>query len=346
VEAHWREAFSRADYHTGGDWYLPYSTEVLYSLLPAFQAHIRFDLPRAIAAVYVTHYAGIPMTSLGDFEADYQAMGPVFEQATEDVRGDIGEEAWFIDPGSWGWTQGVAFPFIFLIPMERDFAWDKTGMIAGALEGTSTNAALERRMRASLTVSNPFASSGAFEVRGEDIQGTDWRRQPGMKPDTPWRGPEYEPAPAPPPYPPYLYFKQGRPSPGDKLEDAIRDDQDLAPYRDLALWTRQVRGADMQIVGSASSEGAEWYNKNLGNDRAFLLQFFMFRCGADFTNNKMGSWSTGEDYSSATPDPEDRNAHVTILDRGTSRQLRWGMDSNLPSEVNTAEMRNRWLYPQ
>ena len=76
VEAHWKAAFGAADSENGGTWYKPRSMELMNALLPSMQAPIRFDLPRAIAACYVLHYAGIPGTSIGDFKADFDGMGP------------------------------------------------------------------------------------------------------------------------------------------------------------------------------------------------------------------------------------------------------------------------------
>ena len=66
------------------------------------QAHIRFDLPRAISAAYDMHYSGIPGTSMDDFKQDFFNMGPVFEQASEDLAPELGGESYFFDPGRVG----------------------------------------------------------------------------------------------------------------------------------------------------------------------------------------------------------------------------------------------------
>lgn len=45
---------------------------------PRSRPHVRFDLPRAIAATYQLHYAHVPGAALDDFPADFFAMGSVF----------------------------------------------------------------------------------------------------------------------------------------------------------------------------------------------------------------------------------------------------------------------------
>jgi hypothetical protein len=71
VEPNWVAAFSAAEALNGGSYVQSKSVEIVHALLPSFQAHIRFDLPRAIASVYERNYAGIPGLSPSLFKPDY-----------------------------------------------------------------------------------------------------------------------------------------------------------------------------------------------------------------------------------------------------------------------------------
>lgn len=334
VEDHWRIAFSTAEYHNGGDWLAPRATEIFLALLPAMQAHIRFDLPRAIAAVFTTHYAGIPGTSLSDFRADFDAMGPVFDQAQASILPDIKREAFWFDPGSWGWLQEGVSPFLFHVGIERDITWEKTGLLAGGMASGQSNSVMEARMRGRIGTAHPNSGSGAFEIRGDNISGFDWQGQPGGVPADPSApGPVQEPAPEPPAFPEQLFFKLAKPKFNEeRLERAIRDDQDLAPYRDLALWTAEVSGAKIELEGHASSEGSELSNLDLSARRAWLVEYFMFRIGADVWHNSFEQKSVGED--GAASDPEWRYVRVRVVDRGHGKQQHNAVNPNLPGEVN------------
>lgn len=154
------------------------------------------------------------------------------------------------------------------------------------------------------------------------------RVSPPFRPNTP----TYEAAPAPPPFPAKLFFKQDRGQGDDKLEQAIRDDQDLAPFKALAEWTRQVRGAEIHLEGHASAEGENYDNENLSSSRAFLVKFFMWHCGADIELNRFIEVGMGE--AGASPTPEWRFVAVKVTKRGTGRQQHHKVNSNLPSEVS------------
>jgi outer membrane protein OmpA-like peptidoglycan-associated protein len=155
--------------------------------------------------------------------------------------------------------------------------------------------------------------------------------QPGAKPDQAAPAPTYEAAPAPPAFPEKLFFKQGRGQGDDKLEQGIRDDQDLAPYKALAEWTRKDRGAEIYLEGHASLEGIEADNKNLANARAFLVKYFMWHNGADDQNNRFIDVGKGTDGASATA--EWRYVLVKVTKTGTGRQQHNTPNPNLPSEV-------------
>ncbi len=330
VEAQWREAFSAAE--NGKHWYDTRSVEIMHALLPSMQAHIRFDLPRAIASCYVTHYAGIPGTSIGDFLPDFNAMGPVFDAANASLLPEIKADTGVLDPGRYGTLQDIGFPFLFNVPMERQHTWEKATALSGAMGAGMTGGAYERNMRNMTTGAHPFSGSDDFEVNGENITGTDWMHQPGAKADAAGPADHLEPAVAPPPFPERLYFKLDHPHTGEKLENAIRDDQDLAPYKALAEWTRQVRTAELYLESHVSSEGPELHNQELTGRRLGSVQNFMYMCGADFDNNNLNQAAVGP--AGAEPKQEWRYVMVAVRSNGTGRQEHHTPNANLPSEVN------------
>jgi hypothetical protein len=332
VEAHWKKAFASAEKENGGTWYKPRSMELMAALLPSMEAHIHFDLPRALAACYVLHYAGIPGTSVNDFKSDFDAMSPVFDKAQASLLGDVKESTWTIDPGHYGGVQDLGFPFIFSVPQEREHTFEKASKLAAARGVGKSNKAFIADMRAETTGAHPFSGQADFDVDGTDVgDAFDWMHQPGARRDPVAPGPSYETALAPPAFPEKLYFLQGRGEGEDKLEQAIRDDQDLAPYKALAQWTRNVRDAEIYLEGHASLEGIEVENKNLASTRAFLVKHFMWHHGADDTNNRIVDAGKGTAGASATP--EWRYVLVKLTRTGTGRQQHRTPNTNLPSEV-------------
>lgn len=196
-----------------------------------------------------------------------------------------------------------------------------------------TSAAYLKAMRSNTRVAHPNSGSDDFSVDGIDVGSQfDWMNQPGAKQDPATPAPTYEAAPEPPTFPAKLFFKQGRGQGDDKLEQAIRDDQDLAPFKALAEWTRQVRGAEIYLEGHASAEGEGYDNANLSRSRAFLVKFFMWHCGADSELNRFVEVGLGEAGASATA--EWRFVTVNVTKRGTSRQQHNTVNSNLPSEAS------------
>ena len=332
VEAHWKKAFGAAESEQGGTWYKPRSIELMNALLPSMQAHIRFDLPRALAACFVLHYAGIPGTEMGDFKSDFDGMGPVFDKAQASLLSEIKDDTWIIDPGRFGPVQDGGFPFIFNVPLERQHTYEKASRLAKGMQKGETNGEYVRAMRTSTKVAHPNSGTDDFSVDGTDVGNQfDWMNQPGAARDKPAPAPAYEAAPSPPSFPEKLYFKQGRGQGDDKLEQAIRDDQDLLPFKTLAEWTRKVRDAEIYLEGHASAEGTEVDNANLANSRAFLVKYFMWHCGADNEHNHFVEAGKGE--AGATPMPEWRYVAVKITKPGTGRQQHNVPNSNLPSEV-------------
>lgn len=183
VESNWRAAFSAAE--DSPSWYRTRAVEIMDALLPSMQAHIRFDLPRAIAACFQSNYAGIPGLSMTDFHPDFDAMGPVFDAAQADLQPEIDAATHWItpefglDPTNWHWAQSVGFPFIFNVPMEREHSWDKaTDIVSGENNGITDPAKMRKRLEAYSTARHPFSGSSDFEVDGEDIDDYDWIHQP------------------------------------------------------------------------------------------------------------------------------------------------------------------------
>lgn len=332
VEAHWKKAFATAESEQGGTWYKPGSIELMRALLPSMQAHIRFDLPRALATCFVLHYAGIPGTSMADFRADFEAMAPVFDQAQASLLAEVKDDTWIVDPGRYGPVQDGGFPFLFSVPMERQHTFEKASRLAGSMRSGRTNGEYARTMRRQITSMHPSSGDDDFSVDGSDIGNQfDWMNQPGAIRDKSAPAAIHEAAPPPPSFPSKLYFKQGRGQGDDKLEHAIRDDQDLAPFKALAEWTRKVRDAEIYLEGHASAEGDEIDNASLASNRAFLVKFFLWRCGADTDHNRFIEISKGE--SRASIGPEWRYVAVKITTSGTGRQQHHSVNANLPSEV-------------
>lgn len=210
VESNWKAAFTEAESASSGSfggWAQQIVTlgltsqradEVMHAMLPSMEAHIRFDLPRAIAAAFEANYQGLPGVSLDDFHADFDGMAPVFEAAQNDLLPEI--DAYCDadarpDPGSWHWLQAVGFPFIFNIPSERLQAWEKASAIVGGhQQGIKDPASMKTRLEAYITGAHPFSGSDAFSIEGTDITDYDWNTQP--QPVAPPVG-DFPPAAAP-----------------------------------------------------------------------------------------------------------------------------------------------------
>jgi Family of unknown function (DUF5995) len=330
VEANWQQAFASAESMNDGSWLRTTSLEIMKALLPSMEAHIRFDLPRAIAAVYDLHYAGIPGAGMSNFKADFFRMGEVFEQANDALTKEIDEdESWLrsFDPTSWNWSQEAGFPFIFHVGLERNMAWEKAESIHQNRNLDPQQA--DRRLRSGMRVAHPNLEP--FEVDGENVADYDWFNQPGGEADAPGPAPEFLPAPPAPSVPEKLFFKLDRPNAEDKLENAVRGDQDLAPLLELAEWTRQVRGVELIFEGHASEEGEEYENYNLAHSRAFLIEHFLFHQNADLVNNQVNLVSKGEE--SAKRGPEWRYVVITVAGNARSKQQYTPENKNLPSEV-------------
>lgn len=164
------------------------------------------------------------------------------------------------------------------------------------------------------------------------VNKVDWMNQPGMKQDQDAPGPTYEAASPPPQFPVKLFFKLNHPrQDSEKIEHAVRDDQDLAAFVELAKWTRTVRGAHLHLIGQASDEGTEQHNKELAVNRTFAFEYFLYKCGADLQNNKLTVENRGE--GGASKGPEFRFVEISIKLNGTGRQQHHAPNTNLPGEV-------------
>jgi hypothetical protein len=322
VEPNWLRAFTAAEDQSS---WLGASKAIGNVLLPAMEAHIRFDLPRAIAAVYNAHYAGIPGTSIDDFRADFFAMSAVFDRAAAQLAPEIDAVGSDFNPANWGWAGDAAFPFIFNVTGEREHAWEKTQIIS---RHSGSNAELDRRLRYTMRAMHPNWSD--MEVDGTNVRGYDWQHQPGLQRDT-QPGPVPMPSPEPPLVPRRLYFQLAKPDGEQQLADAVRRDQDLRPLLELARWLRGVSGAVVELSGHASLEGTEYFNANLAASRGGLVEYFLFRAGADLINNRIVQTPRGTQGSA--PTPEWRFVEITVLDRGHGKQTAWGPANGLPREV-------------
>jgi hypothetical protein len=188
VESNWKIAFGEAESVNGGSWYRTRAQEILSALLPSMQAHIRFDLPRAIASVYETNYGGIPGISLSTFRADFDRMGPVFETANANIQPEINAECYAVDFGDWGWLQKVGFPAIFHIGLERQHAFEKAGTIVdGHARGINDQQGMQNRLEAYSAGAHPGSggddfsistSYGSGEWAAKKVSDYDWNAQP------------------------------------------------------------------------------------------------------------------------------------------------------------------------
>ncbi len=182
AEPNWSLAFAAAE-GSRRPWYGPGSMGILDALLPSMQAHIRFDLPRAIAAVYETHYADSGR-SLSDFAADYHRMQPVFDKASLDLLPEIKAQTGGLDPGTWQWVQRSGMKVIFNVPHERQIAWEKAELIVqGHREGIDTQPEMQSWLDAHIQRAHPLTGNASFKIDGTRVDGYDWNDQPD--PDDP-----------------------------------------------------------------------------------------------------------------------------------------------------------------
>jgi hypothetical protein len=179
VEPNWVAAFSAAEAMNGGSYVPSKSVEIVNSLLPSFQAHIRFDLPRAIASVYERHYAGIPGISPSLFKPDYDAMSVVFQLASNAFGPEIYDACWYIDPGAYEPLRTVGFPWMFDIALERELTWDKAARIIDAhLKGILAQPDVQKELKAAIFGADPDSLDSSFEVGDITVKDYDWSAQP------------------------------------------------------------------------------------------------------------------------------------------------------------------------
>jgi hypothetical protein len=179
VEPNWVAAFSAAEALNGGSYVQSKSVEIVHALLPSFQAHIRFDLPRAIASVYERNYAGIPGLSPSLFKPDYDAMNVVFQRASDAIGPEIYDACWYVDPGAYGPLRTVGFPWMFDIKLERELTWDKAARIIDAhLKGILAQPAVQNELKAAILGAAPDSVDESFEVGDITVENYDWNAQP------------------------------------------------------------------------------------------------------------------------------------------------------------------------
>lgn len=63
--------------------------DIAQSLVASMLAHIRFDLPRAEAWVFNSSYSHMPGARIEDFQADFSAMGGIFDRAAQRMNAVI-----------------------------------------------------------------------------------------------------------------------------------------------------------------------------------------------------------------------------------------------------------------
>lgn len=182
VEDNWKRAFSAAESMNDGIWWRTTSLEIMKALLPSMEAHIRFDLPRAIASVYNLHYSGILLDGMKEFKIDFFEMHEVFDKANEALTNEINDEEGrgrLIDPTSWDWLQEAGFPFVFNVGLERELAWEKAEFL---YEYRYLNPArADQYIRDNLGTPHPFFEP--FDVNGAEVSNYDWYNEPVVNED-------------------------------------------------------------------------------------------------------------------------------------------------------------------
>ncbi|MBD2124762.1 DUF4157 domain-containing protein [Trichocoleus sp. FACHB-262] len=119
VEEHWLSAFKEARSRQGSTWQQAVMTvggvlaagaatggsgmlpggilgwaagrvnDVVVSLTAAMKAHIRYDLPRSETWVFNSYYSHFPEAKLDNFRADFMSMSGVFDNAAQEMNGDM-----------------------------------------------------------------------------------------------------------------------------------------------------------------------------------------------------------------------------------------------------------------
>lgn len=111
IYPNWRSAFQKAEALNGGKFELTETLEIANALMPSIEAHIRFDLPKAISSVYNKHYKGIPNATLEDFKLDFFAMSEVFDKADRSLQAGLDRREGAVrvlDITSWNWLKDLA----------------------------------------------------------------------------------------------------------------------------------------------------------------------------------------------------------------------------------------------
>lgn len=136
VEPHWQRAFdvaARADSRSriyarpredaANQSYLP---DVVASVVAASRAHVRFDLPRAMAWVHATPVSGMADTDFNSHVSDFMAMAAVFERATLAANVDVAKQTKLPLKLMPRQVQEWGMRFLFRADLieERAFAWE------------------------------------------------------------------------------------------------------------------------------------------------------------------------------------------------------------------------------
>ncbi len=340
VEENWRRAFASAEGASfPGLWMMSspaaYAVRLAQALIdvlvPSIEAHVRLDLPRALATAYAHNYADIPGAELGDFQPDFFAMDRVFELATEDIRPEIEDEHIPLDgliPSVISDTiQDEIFDRLFYLPTEREMVWEKAELI---LEYSGLDPSLaDESLRA--VIEQRHEGESPFDVAGSTVGTFDWYDQPWVQPHLP--APiVHEPAPPLPEFPRRLYFIVDRPHHDDATEAAVRSDQDIDTLDEFVAWTISVRDASIRLRAHASAEGGEEHNQELSQRRAEGVFGHLLTRGADFHHNTVRIDARGEE--GAEPyDPDWRYVEIIVDSPGVAKQTTHALNPNLPPET-------------
>lgn len=133
------------------------------SLVASMQAHIRFDLPRAEAWVFNTHYGSVADASLGDFRSDFMRMSGVFDDAGREMNLEIARRIGV--PVDWMpyLLQDSSMRYWFDADMatERADTWRRAEELVGTA-GTGPYTLTDAGLRGDVTASDNLSTIGAI----------------------------------------------------------------------------------------------------------------------------------------------------------------------------------------
>jgi uncharacterized protein YndB with AHSA1/START domain len=146
-EPHWEAAFAEME---GARRRRPEPRRMLFiGLLRGMRAHIEEDLPRALAEIWVRHYAD--RCDYARFRADYLSMGNIFIRSSERLMARVPPTMlpwYFRGPGAWmppELKDRIRRKRYYDLPRERLLAFERGERIARMLRSNGSRASGDRK---------------------------------------------------------------------------------------------------------------------------------------------------------------------------------------------------------